>query len=66
MLILITTYFNIYDCTSTIFQKKRKNPPKSTQHAEWTLNKVEKTFNDFGGEREGFRGSEYILFEIPD
>ena len=36
-----------------------------SQHAERTLNKIEKTFNGpFLGERACFRGSEYILFEI--
>ena len=35
-----------------------------TQHAQWTLNKIEKTFNGtFAGWK---RGSEYIFFEILD
>ena len=38
-----------------------------TQHAEWDLNKIEKTFNGISqGERAHIRGSEYILFEILD
>ena len=37
------------------------------QRAEWTLNKIEKIFNGpLHGERECFRGSEYVLFEILD
>ena len=37
------------------------------QHAEWDLNKIEKTFNrTFADERACIKGSECILFEIAD
>ena len=52
---------------SVFILKKPNSPGFWTQHAQWTLNKIEKhSMGPLKDERAYFSGSGYVLFEILD